>query len=534
MKSNKIKIGVIIATSLNRTQKLLLRSLPSVFSQTRLPDYILVVDDNSDASTRNDNKAVIQTMSKQYNFDTLFYIENLRTKGMSGTGAWNTAIVWYERYLNSEDYVAILDDDDSWENTYLEKCEEKVSSAIQKPDEVVAFLKRTDCKEPHIFSLNDLCINNFLTGNPGVQGSNMFFKFESLKNIDGFDENLSSCTDRDLMIRFLSQTPKPDILIIDEVLVNHFAGPETITYDIEKKEKGLDAFYKKFIALYSEDILLQTLKRSKELFSYQNTENIYKLWKLTHRTQDEEKIVIGMALHNNALTIRRAVESVLSQTGLKTKLYILIVDDSSEDDWKSQIQDILKFENIIYWKVYHKNVSKTRNFINNFIRDFFGNVKLIGRLDSDDEYSSDDVLSKIEFIKDDLSADVVFAGNYLKQDGKIIAKVNRAKRELADHKYLLNLLKNMSEGTAENELPSCNTFMTLKSLQVYPDIQSAEDHFVTARLLWNKKNLKLAFAEDVLLTVYNLNGKLTEDNRKQNIYISARKKLYAEVLSYEK
>lgn len=91
----------------------------------------------------------------------------------------------------------------------------------------------------------------------------------------------------------------------------------------------------------------------------------------------------------------------------------------------------------------------------------------------------------------------------------------------------------MADGTAENELPSCNTFMTLKSLTDYPDTKSAEDHFVTAKLLWNKRNLKLAFAEDVLLSVYGLNGNATANNKKENIYKAARKMLYEEVLHYD-
>lgn len=312
----------------------------------------------------------------------------------------------------------------------------KILSAKKLPDEIIAFLKRSDCEKPNIFSIEDLCVSNFLIGNPGVQGSNMFFKFSSVLKINGFDENLSSCTDRDFMIRFLSQKPKPCIEIIKEVLVNHFAGEGTITYDLNKKEKGLDEFYKKFISLYTEDLLLKTLERSKKLFAYKNAENIYKLWKLTHHYIDNEKIVIGVALHNDAGNVRNAVESLIMQKNLKSDLWILIVDDTSSDNWKKEISDLLEKENIIYWKVKFSNVSATRNFINNFIKDYFGNVKLIGRLDSDDVYSDETVLSKIEVLKDETNADVIFAGNYLKLDGQILEKVNYASKELANRKYL--------------------------------------------------------------------------------------------------
>ena len=45
--------------------------------------------------------------------------------------------------------------------------------------------------------------HDFLVGNPGVQGSNLFVTLEALMAAGGFDEALPSCTDRDLMIRLL-------------------------------------------------------------------------------------------------------------------------------------------------------------------------------------------------------------------------------------------------------------------------------------------------------------------------------------------
>ena len=122
------------------------------------------------------------------------------------------------------------------------------------------------------------------------------------------------------------------------------------------------------------------------------------------------------------------------------------------------------------------------------------------------------------------------AGNYLRLDGKVIDRVNRATPKLADTTYLLNRLKQMSEGIAKAELSSCNVFMTPNSLQDYPEISSAEDHFLFVRLLLNDKNLKIEFAEDILLTIYNLSGTKTADNKQTEKYLSARKQLYEEAL----
>jgi len=56
------------------------------------------------------------------------------------------------------------------------------------------------------------------------------------------------------------------------------------------------------------------------------------------------------------------------------------------------------------------------------------------------------------------------------------------------------------------------------------------DHFLLVRLLLNDKNLKIEFAEDILLTIYNLSGTKTADNKQTEKYLSARKQLYEEAL----
>lgn len=86
----------------------------------------------------------------------------------------------------------------------------------------------------------------------------------------------------------------------------------------------------------------------------------------------------------------------------------------------------------------------------------------------------------------------------------------------------------MSKGIAEAELPSCNVFMTPNSLQDYPEISSAEDHFLLVRLLLSDK--KIEFAEDILLTIYNLSGNKTADNKQTEKYLNARKQLYEEAM----
>ena len=238
----KQKIGVIIATSMARNESLFSLSLNSVLNQTVMPDCIVIVDDNNNRST----SAEIETRIKQNNFKILHYTRNKNTKNMSGTGAWNTGIEFLKDKIGEDGYAAFLDDDDSWDLNYIESIRQQIHEN-PNTEAVFAFLKRSDCQNVSEFKLTDLTIENFLIGNPGIQGSNMCFKIGNLLKINGFDEHLSSCSDRDLMIRFLEAFGNKGIFIIEKKCVNHFTGNGTVTSNFEKKKNGLDYFFKKHI-----------------------------------------------------------------------------------------------------------------------------------------------------------------------------------------------------------------------------------------------------------------------------------------------
>lgn len=76
--------------------------------------------------------------------------------------------------------------------------------------------------------------------------------------------------------------------------------------------------------------------------------------------------------------------------------------------------------------------------------------------------------------------------------------------------------------------------MTPENIRYYPDIKSAEDHFAVARILWNRENLNVVIAENLLLTIYSLNGSVTSENKTENNYIYARKALYEEIKNYDR
>lgn len=507
------KVGVLVATSMDRSDFLIHRALPSILKQTYLPDCIVIVDDNPPEDFFENKKRI-----DNFSIPNLYYIQNQRTKNNSGTGAWNTGFDFLKNLLGEESYVAILDDDDEWKSTHLESCVETIKSKTYKA--VFSYLKRQDCSEASLFSVQDLTIDQFLIGSPGIQGSNMFFKLKSLLDINGFDERLPSCTDRDLMIRFIQKYGYKDIAIVPKVLVNHYTSHNTVTSNFEKKEKGLDFFYRKHLHLFEPKVLDASLQRAEKLFQYKNSEIIRNLF--------SPKIAIGVAMHNNAKTIRRSLESILFQKNLRKELLVVIGNDSSNDDWQIEIQDLLDDfqDNIKILNLSHKNVVKTRNEINEYIVEELGNVSLIGRLDSDDEFCDLEVLAQVEKILDSYQPDLILTGNRLRIEEKIIERVNRATEKLLNKDYLVARLKQMSEGDKEAELPSCNLFITPQNLKNYPNLESAEDHALLVEYLLKSNQYQWYFAENLLTTIYSLSGNITKGNKNSESYIDCRKKIY--------
>lgn len=270
-----MKFSIIIATSQKRTDWLIDRSLTSIYRQIKIDKSIwniFVIDDNEIETEFAEIQKRIEFLRKslqlkESDFRTTV-LKNTRTRFMSGTGSWNTGIFKsYKLFPNG--FVSILDDDDEYLPSHLSDCINAIN------ENTVAVFQRLIWKNEDNTTMNldltedKLTAKNFYTGNPGIQGSNMFFKTQNLIEINGFDETLPNTTDRDLMIRFLWENNINSIKVIEKIGVIHYNHKEVkVNNNILRKQKGLDLFYKKYKNHFSEEDYQKSLTRAKNYFSY--------------------------------------------------------------------------------------------------------------------------------------------------------------------------------------------------------------------------------------------------------------------------
>ncbi len=172
-----------VVTTCDRPE-FLRRALRSVHAQTCPPDTVVVVDDGA---------------SRAHLPGTVHH----RVGPYSGPGAARNAAL---RDQTCE-WLAFLDDDDEWHPDYLAE-----AAALAANAEVVltAFEKinRHGATVPDVCPPERLHVEDWLTSNPGLRGSNLFIRREVLAGLGGFDEILACGEDIDLGIRLAHQGAK--------------------------------------------------------------------------------------------------------------------------------------------------------------------------------------------------------------------------------------------------------------------------------------------------------------------------------------
>ncbi|CAD5373582.1 conserved hypothetical protein [Rubrivivax sp. A210] len=259
-----LRVVALVATK-NRHGLLAARALPSIASQRRHCDELILVDDADDASSLARCRSLTQSLGLPVSV-----LHNRRTEGAAG--AWNTGLDHLARQTDDPRtvFVAFLDDDDEWRPEHLELC----LSAVQGDASMVAsgFLRVVaGLQDEAVLPPAHVTTADFYVGNPGVQPSNLVVRLDRLLEAGCFDEALPSCTDRDLLIRLL-RISTGGYRRVTQQTVRHYACPyrqRLSSPGSPQRFAGLGAFFAKHRPHMTDPQWEQAQARASRLFGWQ-------------------------------------------------------------------------------------------------------------------------------------------------------------------------------------------------------------------------------------------------------------------------
>jgi len=120
--------------------------------------------------------------------------------------------------MSSGEYIAFIDDDDLWSKKYLEN----VSEAINEGH--LCIVSRLDSLEDGKVtspgSIDDMItIENLLTFNPGVTGSNLVIAKDLFLKVGGYDVKLPSSEDKSLILEVIKTGTKIKTLSNNQAII---------------------------------------------------------------------------------------------------------------------------------------------------------------------------------------------------------------------------------------------------------------------------------------------------------------------------
>ena len=238
----------------------------------------------------------------------------------------------------------------------------------------------------------------------------------------------------------------------------------------------------------------------------------------------DSEIVVCMLVHNGGSEVSEAINSIRGQETTRS-IGILIIDGGACKVWKTHVNS---FKEIAIVNVQDFTVSQSRNIAHQICNMAFLSAKWICRLDSDDtlhsQSSIEDIANRLDF--EGSGKNWAIAGNSLSKNGAMINRKNMPEEDICSPEVILPRLRRMAEGDADAELPSCNLWIRAGFRAIYPDIESAEDHWLVCHLMINQPDEGLILHEDLFAT-YSLTGNNTKKNRSNGSFTISRKRLFS-------
>lgn len=230
MTIGNITISCVIST--HNRDEFLKEAIESVIQQNNLPIEIIVSDNVPSQNT----KLLVETIAKKSPIQIIYIGHEM--KGRSSI-SMNLGVS-----RSKGNYIAFLNDDDTWKKNYLEKIHEMIS---EKKNKIIYtwLVDWHNNKENQGKQIRkNLKINDFLLRNPGCVISNLVVDKELFIGLGGFDEYIHPTNDKDFIIRALYHGYNYNVLEDNLVLLRRHSYVRVT--DVNKEFLlGMKKFFKK-------------------------------------------------------------------------------------------------------------------------------------------------------------------------------------------------------------------------------------------------------------------------------------------------
>ena len=245
------------------------------------------------------------------------------------------------------------------------------------------------------------------------------------------------------------------------------------------------------------------------------------------------EVVIAITHKNQPKFLCRAIESALAQTLVQQKLaQIVVLDDNSEPASAEQIQAIAQHPAVTLLSAECGSPSRARNLLLDWA-DNQANIKWVARLDADDELATSDSVEALWQSAIKKGAIAAIGSNALRISHSVIQGINYALDDvLLNTDKLVSMVQRFCHGQQQLELPSCNLLLKTQLGLRYPNIKSAEDHWLVLRLLLLYPN-QVTCVTTPIYCIYTLQGDNTQLNKQNHYWQEQRNRLAVAAKSWQ-
>lgn len=240
----------------------------------------------------------------------------------------------------------------------------------------------------------------------------------------------------------------------------------------------------------------------------------------------DAEIVVGVALHDQRESLPECLASIAAQLHGR-RVSTLILDDGSTDEWESAAAPWLADPGTVVVHASCGSAARARNALLDLADVLFPRARWVARLDADDRFTGPRSLAAACELAEARDATFVLGGNRLRVGAALLERSNPATERFLDAGFVVDLLGRMAEGISENELPSCNLVLARGRGIRYPEVASAEDHWLVADLLINHPHAG-AILTSPFYCDYTLGGEVTRASQRSSDYWGSRRALHAQ------